>query len=454
MRILPKSAFLNLCLGGRPLVTWGEFVYNLPIKGEVKDSASLTVPGHIKMESDTRSIARSVLHADLHSRAVMSWQLPLLNAVVNTVVTEVGTNDGDSVSGRGLKVTAVHKVPSAGYERLNFTIENTMALSNVDGSMTVAETAPLTGNYVLSCPTAWAHKMKLLVGGAADYLGNKLMNSLYVSGDTLGVQFIDSSSINLSVGGSGLIADVILDGATLQIAAGGLSLTTPATYIRTTGSFSLTGLLTLTQLPVCAAVPVINTELTNKLYVDTGLATKVGLTGNEVVAGIKTFSSFSITPSAPPTTDYQVANKKYVDDEIALNLGDYTDSGWIELTNGECLTSNTAIKTFIAAPAAGTVNIVYYCYAYAVFDTAAFAAAGADTYELHYTNLGGELIGFFAHTFLETGASVTRHINNTGYGNITTAAAIVGGTTTADLTLGGATSRIYFRFLYKTVALP
>ena len=37
-------------------------------------------------------------------------------------------------------------------------------------------------------------------------------------------------------------------------------------------------------------------------------------TGNETVAGIKTFSSFPITPSSAPTTDYQVSNKKYVDD--------------------------------------------------------------------------------------------------------------------------------------------
>jgi len=38
------------------------------------------------------------------------------------------------------------------------------------------------------------------------------------------------------------------------------------------------------------------------------------LTTAQTIAGIKTFSSFSITPSSAPTTDYQVANKKYVDD--------------------------------------------------------------------------------------------------------------------------------------------
>ena len=40
----------------------------------------------------------------------------------------------------------------------------------------------------------------------------------------------------------------------------------------------------------------------------------VGLVGDETIAGVKTFGSFPITPSAAPTTDYQAANKKYVDD--------------------------------------------------------------------------------------------------------------------------------------------
>ena len=42
----------------------------------------------------------------------------------------------------------------------------------------------------------------------------------------------------------------------------------------------------------------------------------VGLTGNETVAGVKTFSSFPVTPSSAPTTDYQVANKLYVDTRV------------------------------------------------------------------------------------------------------------------------------------------
>jgi len=34
----------------------------------------------------------------------------------------------------------------------------------------------------------------------------------------------------------------------------------------------------------------------------------------QTIAGVKTFSSFPVSPSSAPTADYQFANKKYVDD--------------------------------------------------------------------------------------------------------------------------------------------
>ena len=40
------------------------------------------------------------------------------------------------------------------------------------------------------------------------------------------------------------------------------------------------------------------------------------MSGNQTIAGVKSFSSFPVTPSSAPTTDYQVSNKKYVDDLI------------------------------------------------------------------------------------------------------------------------------------------
>lgn len=48
-------------------------------------------------------------------------------------------------------------------------------------------------------------------------------------------------------------------------------------------------------------------------------STYLSLVGNQSVDGIKTFTSFPITPSASPTTAYQVANKSYVD-SVAVGL--------------------------------------------------------------------------------------------------------------------------------------
>ena len=46
----------------------------------------------------------------------------------------------------------------------------------------------------------------------------------------------------------------------------------------------------------------------------------VALTGAQTVAGVKTFSSFPLTPESAPTSNYQVANKKYIDDNLITNL--------------------------------------------------------------------------------------------------------------------------------------
>lgn len=80
--------------------------------------------------------------------------------------------------------------------------------------------------------------------------------------------------------------------------------------------------------------------MTQKAISD-ALKTKVSLSGNQTIEGIKTFSSFPVTPSAAPTEEYQAANKKYVDDKSNV-LPSMTGS--IAL-NGT--TNNTVVMTDI-----------------------------------------------------------------------------------------------------------
>lgn len=57
-------------------------------------------------------------------------------------------------------------------------------------------------------------------------------------------------------------------------------------------------------------------------------STYVRMTGNETIAGIKTFSSSPIVPT--PSTDYQASTKKYVDDEIAAVPAQVGFGAWVD----------------------------------------------------------------------------------------------------------------------------
>ena len=78
-------------------------------------------------------------------------------------------------------------------------------------------------------------------------------------------------------------------------------------------------------------------------------------TGNETVAGVKTFSSFPVTPSSAPTTNYQVANKKYVDDKVKTDVpvnAKFTDT--ITTINGKTGTITKADIVALGIPAQDT----------------------------------------------------------------------------------------------------
>lgn len=67
----------------------------------------------------------------------------------------------------------------------------------------------------------------------------------------------------------------------------------------------------------------------------------VTITGNQSIGGVKTFTSFPLTPSSAPTNQYQVANKKYVDDAITAG-GGYTNEDAVDAV-GTALTNSTNI---------------------------------------------------------------------------------------------------------------
>lgn len=131
--------------------------------------------------------------------------------------------------------------------------------------------------------------------------------------------------------------------------------------IVTAGKVSGASLTLLTSIPSGAGnIPVDN------------LGNSCLLTTDQTVAGVKTFSSFPVTPSSAPTTDYQTSNKKYVDDTAqsfgnpaSRNAGTIYHEGvagfvygWAEKASGD-LAGFTAVSDSNASPS----TVVQYGYA-------------------------------------------------------------------------------------------
>ncbi|ELE3209034.1 hypothetical protein RMH64_001481 [Campylobacter coli] len=91
-----------------------------------------------------------------------------------------------------------------------------------------------------------------------------------------------------------------------------------------TGDETIAGVKTFSVPPVSATNPTANNQVANKSYVDTIGNSKVALSGNQTIAGVKTFS---VPPmcGANPTEDAQLARKWYVDYGGGIkNLGNQT----------------------------------------------------------------------------------------------------------------------------------
>jgi len=89
----------------------------------------------------------------------------------------------------------------------------------------------------------------------------------------------------------------------------------------------------------------------SKAEIDSKNNTKVSKTGDETIAGVKTFSSFPVTPSSEPIGSYDVVNKKYVDDSV----GESIPSGVITMWSG--LISAVPSGWFLCNGANGTPDL-------------------------------------------------------------------------------------------------
>ncbi|EAJ2921027.1 hypothetical protein CXE41_08580 [Campylobacter coli] len=103
-----------------------------------------------------------------------------------------------------------------------------------------------------------------------------------------------------------------------------------------TGDETIAGVKTFSVPPVSATNPTANNQVANKSYVDTVGNSKVALSGNQTIAGVKTFSSSIVIPNA--TANNHATNLGQLNSKVT-KTGDETIAG---------------VKTFSVPPVSAT----------------------------------------------------------------------------------------------------
>ena len=194
------------------------------------------------------------------------------------------------------------------------------------------------------------------------------------------------------------------------------------TFVGLTGNQTIAGLKTFSTIPrTSTSTPTVDTEVLTKY-------TGVMVTGDQTIAGIKTFSSFPFTPSSAPTSTYQVANKKYIDDIAIAGAGDATLTlqGLVEMA------TDTEVKSGNASGTTGAylfVNPSDMATNY-VNASSTQTIKGVKTFEsipLSPTSTPGTDTGLTSKYYVD---SLTLSVNGS-----TTAVAVIGGPASATTTL-------------------
>jgi len=450
---MTRAQWMVAC-GTTPPPDWSTFMYNLLFRYDVLDTASSTA-GHVKKETNTRAFERSLPHTDGHVRTLQSFQLPLIRLMVGGVSTEQGIVAGVALTGRGLKMTPTMETLGGGEQRMDFLLENISIPYNTDTYITIAETVVNSGNYNFNINPTHLGKIKLADPTSTyDFIGNLFgaTPSLKLTGlNEINVNTLVSNSISWTHGVGGLQADVVLDGTSLVIGGGGLSLNNPTTYVMTTGDQNIAGIKNFTTTPVCANIPAGVTELTNKLYVDTADLLAAHLAHNETIAGNWTFTNNVIVPLVPVLTTH-ATSKQYVDNLVTTYISAIQDTGWVTMDNAWCLASNTGVPPgtyfpLLAAPPAGYYIDIVTVLGYMKYGGVTFTLAGADLVEIQYTN--GTIAATFPHTFAEAAADMHMEGNRATYLTKILNNGLQVRTTTSDMAAG--TGEMHFRVFYRHI---
>ena len=189
-----------------------------------------------------------------------------------------------------------------------------------------------------------------------------------------------------------------------------------ADTVNLTGNQTVAGIKTFSSSPIVPA-PTTDFQASTKAYVDTKDSTSVKTSGNHSVAGIKTFSDSPVVPA--PTNASQVANKSYVDGvaiSATIPLDSLTDD-YLASAPGNIKPRVATIETDLGTVQTDITNLEtdIEIITTAIQDTGTVNAIVVDTLGTFDLAKNGNVTPFIIPLFTNTSGTV--NVNIDGQGN-------------------------------------
>jgi hypothetical protein len=265
-----------------------------------------------------------------------------VNELKATLTGTINTKDAQNVKLTGNQTIAGNKTLSGATTfsgAITSTGANTFSGNNTfnTGQVTFNNKAPISS----VAPTAANH---LATKAYVDGINTTLTNTINTK-DAANVKLTGNQTIagNKTLSGTTTLAATVINGATQLKGA-----VTATGAITSSGNVTFnTGQVTFNnKAPICSVAPAADTNLANKAYVDGVGNAKVALTGNQTIAGVKTFSSPVVVPNG--TANTHAVNLSQLNTKANANAT-------VNLTGNQTVAGNKTFSSPVVVPN-GTAN--------------------------------------------------------------------------------------------------
>jgi hypothetical protein len=239
---------------------------------------------------------------------------------LNSINQNLGTSDSPSFNGLTIGTSTGIVKTSSGIIFVYPTISHNNETDVSQGGNSTERYHLTNAEHTIATQAASLSQAGYLTSSGYATFNNK-QNSLSFGNLTTstGLSIIGGTG---AVIGSGVSVDIVESNIThnnLGSKQGGISgeyFHLTSTGYNNSHSPYILGTKTINEDAIADGYAIVYNTSTGQLIYGQVATTGVDLTTNQSIGGIKTFTSFPVTPSSAPTSNYQVANKKYVDDNM------------------------------------------------------------------------------------------------------------------------------------------